>query len=299
MNQRSAASADARYPEIRRVLGWTLAANVAVVLAKAVVGVMSGALSVVADAAHSSVDALNNVLALFLARVAGKAPDERHPYGHAKFETLGALAVVAFLSITVFELVTRAGTRIFTGIGQPRVTPLTISVMAGSAIVSWMISRYEHGRGIALRSELLVADAAHTRSDVYASLAVLGGLAVVAAGFPRADALVTLLVAAIIARTGWRIIEATVPVLVDERAVDPAAIQEIAEAVPGVVGCHHIRSRGREGDVFVEMTITVAGGLDVHAAHDVADQVERQTAAAVGAREVVVHVEPDSREPPP
>ncbi|HWV58598.1 MAG TPA: cation transporter, partial [Longimicrobiales bacterium] len=85
-----------RYHEIRRVLLWTLAANVAVVLAKLTAGILSGTLSVVADAAHSSVDALNNALALALARVAGRAPDERHPYGHAKFETLGALAVVAF-----------------------------------------------------------------------------------------------------------------------------------------------------------------------------------------------------------
>jgi len=281
-----------RSSEIRRVLVWTFVANVAVVLAKAIAGVMTGTLSVVADAAHSSVDALNNVLALALARVAGRAPDERHPYGHAKFETLGALAVVAFLSITVFELLERAITRLITDVAEPSATPMVMVVMAGSAVVSWVIARYERRQGRALRSELLVADAAHTSSDVYSSIAVLVGLGFVALGFPRADAVATIIVAAVIARAGWRILGHTVPVLVDERAAPPTEISRLAREVPGVIQCVDIRSRGREGDVFVELTITVDGGMDVHTAHEVADEVERRIARAVGARDVIAHVEP-------
>src|SRR5690606_36577698 len=155
---------DSRHAGIRRVLAVTFAANLAVVTAKAIAGIQSGALSVLADAAHSSVDAFNNLMGLLLARVAAQAPDEQHPYGHAKFETLGALAIVAFLSITVYELVATAIGRLVAGTAQPDAPPPVMAVMAVSAVVSAVVSRYEERRGQELRSELLVADAAHTRS---------------------------------------------------------------------------------------------------------------------------------------
>src|SRR2546425_12500249 len=89
---------------VRRVLLGLLAANLVVVGAKLAVGIASTSLAVFGSALDSSVDALNNVLALIVVRVAAKAPDEEHPYGHGKFETLGALAIVGFLSVTCFEL---------------------------------------------------------------------------------------------------------------------------------------------------------------------------------------------------
>lgn len=283
---------ESRHSEIRRVLAWVLAFNVAVVLAKAIAGLLTNTLSVVAEAAHSSVDALNNVLGLVLARVAAKAPDELHPYGHAKFETLGALAVVAFLSITVFELSSQAIGRLISGDSNPAATPAVFVVMALSAVISFFVSRYEHRKGLEYRSELLIADAAHTRSDMWASLAVIVGLGVVALGYPWADPLVTLVVAFMIARAGWHILETTIPVLVDERAVEERTIRRIAIDTEGVAECYDVRSRGREGEVFVELSIAVSGAMSVESAHDIADEVERRVAREVGAREVVVHIEP-------
>ncbi|HEX7091134.1 MAG TPA: cation diffusion facilitator family transporter [Longimicrobiales bacterium] len=287
---------ESRHAGIRRVLAVTLAANLAVVLAKAIAGIRSGSLSVLADAAHSSVDGFNNLMGLLLARVAAQAPDEQHPYGHAKFETLGALAIVAFLSITVYELVGTAIGRLVAGTAQPDATPAVMAVMAVSAVVSAVVSRYEERRGRELRSELLTADAAHTRSDFYASLTVLVGLGLVAAGYPRADAAFTLLIALVIARAGWRILLTTVPVLVDERAVEEKTIRRIAVDTPGVADCYSVRSRGREGEIFAELTIAVARTMDVESAHAIADEVERRVAAGVGAREVVVHIEPYTEE---
>lgn len=285
-------SREARQAEVRRVLLLTLLANVAVVVAKGTVGLAADTLSVVAEAAHSSVDALNNVLALALAHVASRAPDEEHPYGHAKFETLGALAVAAFLSITVFELVTGAIRRLVVGTAQPQASPLVFVVVGASAMVSLLVSVYEERRGRELGSDLLRADALHTRTDFFAAAAVLVGLGLVAAGIPEADPIFTLFVAAVIARAGWRILRTTVPVLVDERAVEAQAIRGIVLATAGVHGCYEVRSRGRTGDAFVELTVSVDPRLDVGAAHDIADEVERRVAAEVGAREVVVHVEP-------
>ena len=282
-----------RERQVRRVLVVTLLANIAVVIAKVIGGLAANSLSVLADAAHSSVDAWNNIMALVLARVAAKDPDEEHPYGHAKFETLGALAIVAFLSITVYELLGNAVGRLAGSGPLPRATPLAAGVMLVSAIISYLVARYEEACGRKYHSEILLADAAHTKSDVFASAAVLVGIGLVALGYPRADALFTLLVAVFIGRAAWRILKHTIPILVDQRAVAEATIRDITIATPGVLDCFAVRSRGRAGEVFAELTITVRPSLNVQEAHHIADTVERRVAEAVGAREVVVHVEPE------
>lgn len=289
---RSQAAAAERHRQIRRVLVLTLLANLAVVVAKLASGLVTDTLSVVADGVHSTVDASNNLVALVMARLAAKGPDEKHPYGHAKFETLGALAVVAFLSITVFELLAAAVNRLLGAGAEPDATPLVFAVMAASAVMSLFVSRYEEAQGRALGSPLLIADAAHTRSDVYASMAVLAGLALVRAGFAWADPVVTLALAAVIARAGWQILRSVVPTLVDERAADAEAIRAIARGTEGVIDVYDIRSRGRPGSVFAELTVSVPGGMEVEQAHRIADEVERRVADELNAQEVVAHVEP-------
>jgi cation diffusion facilitator family transporter len=164
---------------------------------------------------------------------------------------------------------------------------MTVSTFVGLG-VSW----WEARRGRELGSTILTADAAHTRSDVLTSAAVLAGLVAIAAGHPAADPWITMAVAVIIAHTGWSILRETVPVLVDERAVEPERIQQVAEGVPQVSQAYGIRSRGRPGDMFAELTISVDPELDVKRSHEIADEVERRVGTELGAREVVVHVEP-------
>jgi cation diffusion facilitator family transporter len=281
---------------VRRILVLTFIANIVVVAGKAWAGLNAHSLSVIADAAHSSVDAANNIMALLLARVAAKAPDAEHPYGHGKFETLGALAIVAFLSITVFELITGAVRRLLSDAPGPDVTGLVVAVMLASAAVSFLVAHFEEAAGRRYKSEILIADSAHTKSDVYASFAVLAGIAFVALGYPQADPICTILVAVVIARAGWRILQTTVPILVDERAVEEEAIRRSALQTSGVLDCFAVRSRGRAGEIFVELTITVHRSLNVEEGHVIADAVENRLAAEVGAREVVVHVEPHIEE---
>ena len=286
------AERDNRKRQIRRVLILTLIANICVVVAKVLAGLAANSLSVLADAAHSSVDAWNNIMALVIAQLAAKAPDEDHPYGHAKFETLGALAIVAFLSVTIYELVGSAIARLLGRGDVAEATPLVAGVMLVSAIISFLVARYEERYGHEYHSEILLADAAHTKSDVFASLGVLVGIGLVGLGYPKADAIFTLFVAVVIARAAARILKSTVPILVDQRAVDEATIRDITISTPGVMDCFDVRSRGRAGEVFAELTITVEPTLNVEEAHLIADAVERGVANAVGAREVVVHVEP-------
>jgi cation diffusion facilitator family transporter len=287
---------EARSREVRRVLRLVFWMNLTVIGVKVAVWGVSHALSVVAVSLKKSLDATNNLFALAIARVAAQDPDDEHPYGHHKFETLGALALVGVLSITVFELIRQAVARLAAGptgpTGPTEVGSWAIGLMVFSLGAGLAISRYESRVGKRLGSDLLLADAAHTRADVLTTLAVLVGLVAIRMGYPTADPLATIVVAALIGHTGWAIVKETVPVLVDHRAVDPSRIEMLAMSVDGVRSAYGIRSRGKPGDRFAELTIAVERTLNVAESHAIADTTERRVADALRAREVVVHVEP-------
>src|SRR5690606_34254648 len=192
----------------------------------------------------------------------------------------------------VYELVSSAISRLIHGSIYPDVGAFVIGTMVFSVVMNFFVSRYEDRKGRELDSDILRADATHTGSDMYASAAVLASLGIVSLGYTGADSIFTLIVAALIARAGWRILRRSVPILVDARAVEGARIREIALASEGVIDAFDVRSRGREGEMFAELTVTVDPTLDVARAHRIADEVERNVARELGAREVVVHVEP-------
>ncbi|HSD32751.1 MAG TPA: cation diffusion facilitator family transporter [Gemmatimonadales bacterium] len=277
---------------VRRVLIGLFFANLAVVAAKVAVGLSARSLAVLGDALHSSVDALNNILALVVVRVAAQAPDEDHPYGHEKFETLGALAIVGFLSITCFELARDAVTRLLGPHTVPRVTGAQLLILVGGLGINALVAWYEHRRGEELQSELLVSDAAHTRSDVYITAGVIVGLLLARRGWWWADPALALMIAALIVRVAYRIIQRTVPILVDERALPRGEIQSVAEGVDGVRGAYDIRSRGGGQARYAELTIAVDPTTNVAAAHAIADEVEHRLKRDLRLGAVTVHVEP-------
>jgi len=286
-------AAGVRRREVSRVLLWVLAANLAVIAAKIVVAARSGSIAVLGDAAHSGIDAVNNVVGLAAMRLAAAPPDERHPYGHGKFETLAALAVAAFLSVTCFELIRGSVDRLVTGAVAPTIEPVMIAVLAGAMVVNVAVAWGESRAARRLSSEILAADARHTGSDVVVTAAVLVGLLLTRAyGWASADAILAIFVALVVARSGYEILRGTIPVLVDERAVEPERIRAVAGSIEGVRATTSIRSRGREGEAFAELTIHVDDGESVVSAHEIADRVERTVAEDIGFASVTVHVEP-------
>jgi len=280
---------------IRRVLSAVLIANLLVAGVKLFIGWRAGSLAVLGDAAHSGFDSLNNVIALLAIRFAAAPADDEHPYGHAKFETLGALAVVSFLSITAFELVTGATSRLLVG-GSPLVLDtLTFALLAGTLVVNLGVAGVEAWFARRLNSEILAADAYHTATDVWITLAVLGGLGLVAAGWEDADAWLSIAVAGLICVSGYQVLRTTVPVLVDRRAVDAGRIVSFISEMEGVRKVHDVRSRGRLGShAHAELTVVVDDGLTVAEGHTIADEVERKLIVDGGFVTVVVHVEPSN-----
>jgi cation diffusion facilitator family transporter len=282
-----------RSAAVRRVLRGLLVANIAVVIAKAMIGTSAGSLAVMGDAVHSSVDALYNILGLIVMRVAARAPDEEHPYGHGKFETLGALSVIVFLSVTCFELLRSAIGRLMTGGHAVQITDLGLVLLLATLATNVFVAWYEHRRGQQLSSELLIADAAHTRTDVFITIGVLIGLLFSRQGYSWVDPVVAIMIALLIVRVGYQILQRVVPVLVDERAIPEPAIRQSAQAVDGVVSAYGIRSRGGNTGVrYAEVTIAVDPNANVADAHAIADAVEEKLKKELELEEVTVHVEP-------
>jgi cation diffusion facilitator family transporter len=281
-----------RTGKIRQVLFGLLVANLAVVGAKFVIGLAASSLAVLGDAVHSTVDAMNNVLGLAVITIAARAPDEDHPYGHTKFETLGALAIVIFLSISVFELVKGAVSRLWSGPAPLDVSDLQVGILLGTLAINVAVAWYEGMRGAQLDSDLLLADAAHTRADVYVTIGVLMSVLLSRAGWGLADPIVALVVAGVVGVVAWGIVARSVPVLVDQHAVPERAIRSLAEGVPGVASAYAIRSRGSRGHAFAELTIAVNREATVETAHRIADDVELRLQEQLRLHEVVVHIEP-------
>jgi cation diffusion facilitator family transporter len=278
---------------VRRVLLGLLFANLAVVGAKLGVGLVSGSLAVLGDALHSSVDSIYNVLGLVVIRVAAQAPDEDHPYGHGKFETLGALAVIVFLSITCFELMRSAVQKLAGSGHQITMTDVSLGVLVATLGVNVLVTWYENRRGRELRSELLIADAAHTRTDVFITIGVLMGVLFARQGYVWVDPVVAIGVALLIVRVGYQIFARTVPVLVDQRAIPARTIRQAAQSVRGVKSAYGIRSRGGgTAGRYAEVTIAVDSAANVAAAHAIADEVEERLKRDLELSEVTVHVEP-------
>jgi cation diffusion facilitator family transporter len=290
---RAAVTPPARPAAVRGVLARVLVLNLIVVAIKLIVGLRTGALSVLGAALESFLDLLNNVVGMILVTIAARAPDETHPYGHAKFETLGALAIVTFLSISCFELL-RAAVLQFRQARSPMTpTLLELGVVGLTLAINALVVVYERRRGRELSSSFLVADAAHTNSDVYVTLLAIASLGLTRAGLGALDPILAVVVALIIAWNGYRILKETVPILVDERGLDSADVRRLLERIPRIAEVRSVRSRaGASGVVFAEVTVGVAGSTTVADAHAIADEVERRIAEALGASEVVVHIEP-------
>lgn len=277
---------------VRRVLGGIFAANLIVVIVKFAVGLNTNSLAVFGDALQSSVDAVNNLFALFVVRVASKAPDEDHPYGHAKFETLGALLIALLLALSIFELVRGAVARLVMGAPPLNVSSVALALLGFTLVVNIGVVWFETRAGRRLQSDILLADALHTRTDVFITLGVLTGLALARAGLAWADPVLAIIVALLVGRAGYQILRRSIPSLVDERAFDQTTIQREAERVAGVISAYSIRSR-RAGDrQFAELTIAVDGAANVASAHRIADQVEDRLRETLQLDEVTVHVEP-------
>jgi cation diffusion facilitator family transporter len=279
--------------KVRKVLIITLLLNLFVMGLKALVGYSTGSLSLLADALHSVTDSANNVLGLIASKFSSPQPDREHPYGHSKFEAVGALGIASFLGIACFEILQGAIERILKGGGEPvRISPPELWLLLIVLGVNIFVAFYERTVGKRVGSSILIADATHTMSDIWVTISVIVGLIGVWLGYQWMDLVLAFPVALLVFWSGWSVLKENLPWLVDQMAIAPEAIHAIATSVPGVINCHAIASRGVLGrQVFIEMHLIV-DAPDVETAHQITEEVESRLEERFCPVRILIHVEP-------
>jgi cation diffusion facilitator family transporter len=284
-----------RYTEVSRVLWRVLWLNLAVALAKIVLGYATATVSILSDGFHSLTDGASNVVALVGVSIARRPPDANHPYGHRKYETMASIGILIFLIGVLIEVLRAAASRFLHG-GTPRVYPEGIGVMVATLAVNVVVVWYETRQGKRLKSEILLADAKHTRSDVLTSGTVIGALIGVWYGVPILDPLAALLVAGFIGHACWGIAQEASRILSDEIVIAEDDVRRVVQSVPEVLGCEKIRTRGSADHAFLDLHLWLDRQMPLQAAHATSHVVKDKLMAKFPQlADVVIHIEP----PPP
>jgi cation diffusion facilitator family transporter len=296
LSPQPSAAAHARYTEVSRVLMRVLAINVLAALAKIGLGYSTGAISILSDGFHSLTDAASNVVGLIGVKAAERPPDEDHPYGHRKYETVAAAAVTVFLLLVMIEVLRNAFNHL-TGRAAPHaISAASFVVMVATVAVNLVVIAYESREARRLESEVLLADATQTRGDAWTSLTVLAALIGTRLGVPILDPLAALVVAGFIGYAGFQIAQATTGILSDRIVIDDADLQRVVMAVSGVLGCHRIRTRGSSDHVFLDLHVWLPAEMRLSEAHAISHLVkDRLMTRYPQIADAVIHIEPPPR----
>lgn len=280
---------------VRNVLLYTLAANMSVAAAKISYGCFTDSIAMASDGFHSFFDGTSNVIGLVGIWIASHPPDRRHPYGHRKYETLFTLAIASMIFLTCYQILRKVYLS-FQEDHRTAVTSVSFLVMLLTMAVNIGVMLYETRKGRELRSDFLLADAEHTKSDILASISVIVGLVSAKLGYGRADAFIGIIITFLIARVGYGILKSASDILVDTVCIDTFVVEDVVKGIEGVKGCHDIRTRGTVHSTFLDLHVLVDPGISVEKAHEIADRVE----SAIKERfpsvvDIVVHVEPEGK----
>jgi cation diffusion facilitator family transporter len=275
---------------------------------KVVVGLLSGSLGILAEAAHSGLDLAAGVITWIAVRTSSKPPDPGHAYGHGKVENLSALAETLLLLVTCAWIISESVHRLTTAHSAVKASFWAFAVMGVSIVVDFSRSRMLYRVAAKHRSQALEADALHFSTDIWSSLVVVLGLAgvKVAQRYPsldfleKADAVAALAVAAIVVVISGRLGLRTIQGLLDASPIGAAdRIKSRVEALAGVFDCHAVRVRHSGPHYFVDLHVTLDGEQPLHAAHAVTEQVEQVVSEILPGADVTVHPEPRPPVPQP
>jgi cation diffusion facilitator family transporter len=285
-----------RYAEVSTVLVRVLFLNLAVAAAKIAFGYASGAISILSDGFHSLTDGASNVVGLVGIHAARQPPDVDHPYGHRKYETVAAAAITVFLLLLFVEVLRNAFNHL-SGRAAPHDIPAaSFVVMLATIGVNVFVVSYESRAAERLGSEVLLADALQTRGDVWTSLAVMLALGGVRLGWPILDPLAALVVAGFIGRAGLQIARSTTRILSDQMVIAESDLEQVVMSVPGVLGCHHIRTRGASDHVFLDLHIWLPPEMPLTNAHELSHVVkDRLMSRYPQIVDAIIHIEPPPR----
>jgi cation diffusion facilitator family transporter len=278
--------------EVLRVVAIVLAVNLAVAAAKLALSFASHSATLRGDAYYTAVDALVDLLLLVFVRYAQRAPDARHPYGHAKGEAV-AVAAVAVLIFAMLSDVVRHGVAALRGSTAVHYEPGYVYVLAAALLGSVALAVWELLAARRLRSSALAADGWFTVSGAVLSVVSIAALLAGRGGSALPDVAGACVAALMILVAGWRVGSEALASLMDEARLPEDAVSAVARTVEGVAGCHQVRSRGLPDSVHVDLHVQVHPWMPTIEAHHVAESVEHALMRAYPQIvEVTVHIEP-------
>jgi cation diffusion facilitator family transporter len=280
--------------QVRRVLIYTLILNCLVASAKVFYGYMTNSVAMMSDGFHSFFDGFSNVIGLVATWIASRPPDKEHPYGHKKYENLFTIIIAVMIFATCFQVLRKVYFFFVEGY-RTTVSPISFSIMFITIGVNVLVMLYESKKGKELGSSFLIADAMHTKSDIFVSVAVIVSLFSAKMGYYLVDPIVGIIIIFFIARIGYKILKEASQVLVDTVCIDTPAIKFVVNNIKGVRGCHDIRTRGSVNSTFLDLRVLVNKELPTERSHEIADTIERELKKEFPSIvDIVVHIEPDS-----
>jgi cation diffusion facilitator family transporter len=288
-----------RYRDVRKVTLIGSVLDFVLGIAKILVGWLANSQALIADGIHSFSDLLTDFMVLYAAKHSHQAADETHPYGHGRIETLATVSLGLVLTGIGIGIAYSAVQRL----NEPDVllefSAVAALVAAVSIVSKEWIYRYTMAAARRLRSEMLMANAWHSRSDAFSSIVVLVGLGGVMMGHAYLDAVAAVMVAAMIAKIGFDLVRSSSQELID-RALEPdkvSAIREHIHAVNGVRSSHTLRTRKSAGNAFVDVHIQVDPRLSVSEGHQIADAVRQRLLQQIDeVTDVTIHIDPENDE---
>ena len=278
----------------QRVALTSILASGGLTIAKGVVGLTTGSLAILSEAAHSLIDLVATIMTYFAVRVSGKPADEEHHYGHGKVESVTALAETALLFVLSGVVIWEAAHRLFGGAHHAvEATIWAFGVIAVSILVDFFRARLLYRVATETSSEALEADALHFGSDMWSSIAVLIGLGAVALGYPWADSAAAVVVAVFICVAGWRLGRRTIETLTDTAPTGVAdKVRAIATRVPGAVAIDRVRVRPAGDVLFVDLDLAVSRTIPLDRVATIKERIETAVRKEFANAETTVNIVP-------
>lgn len=284
-----------------RVAALSIASNTTLIILKIIAGVLSGSISIISEAIHSSMDLIAAVIAFLSVRMSSKPADEKHPYGHGKIENVSGVIEGLLIFAAAFLIVSEAIKKIMNP-AEISEAYIAVAVMLFSGAANTFVSRKLYKVAKEEDSIALEADALHLKTDVYTSLGVgVGLLLIKITNITILDPIVAILVALLIIKEAWVLCKSAFGPLLDTKLSDEdeGRIRETMEKYSDkILDYHQLRTRKSGNIKYIDFHITVSEELTVKESHALSDEIERELEAALKNTSISIHFEPGKAEEP-
>lgn len=282
--------------EKAKIAALSVFSNITLVVLKLIAGILTGSVSIISEAIHSTLDLLAAVIAFISVQISARPPDNEHRYGHGKFENISGTIEALLIFVAAIWILVEAYQKIVQG-GEVHTLGIGVVIMGVASLANWLVSSLLMKTARRTESVALEADAMHLRTDVYTSIGVLVGLGAIAISrIQILDPIIAILVALLITKAAWDItVKSFVPLL--DAALPSQEEDQIREAlreiVPeGLIGFHELRTRRAGSERYVDMHLVVPRDMSIAEVHDLCDLVEMRINERLPMVSVLVHAEP-------